>query len=177
MRSPCGKPGGRRQCHTAGPGRAAPNLQAQGPSCATPCPHHRRGEWVEGKVAEGRDVDAGDLTGLEHGEPQGDPHRVAVHEHHERVFRVGRKHQAGAAPRGPMAEAAPGRPTPPPRQLSAIPRRRSGRSSRRTQPRRGSATTGARRATRGGRNARSGLGAPDPVDLAPRQSKLAVGQG
>lgn len=48
-------------------------------------------------VAEARDVDAGDLAGLEHGEPLGDPHRVAVHEHLERVLRVGRKLHAGAA--------------------------------------------------------------------------------
>jgi hypothetical protein len=48
-------------------------------------------------VAEARDVDAGDLAGLEHGEPLGDPHRMAIHEYLERVLRVGRKLHAGAS--------------------------------------------------------------------------------
>lgn len=46
------------------------------------------GDGETAVVAEPRDVDAGDLAGLEHGEPLGDPHGVPVHEHLERVLRV-----------------------------------------------------------------------------------------
>ena len=54
------------------------------------------GDGESAVVAEARYVDAGDLAGLEHGEPLGDPHRVPVHEHLERVLRVGRELHSGA---------------------------------------------------------------------------------